>query len=213
MINIPNVRRYLLGCDLAKSLDYTSFAVIDMIWDPELWDFKYHLVGLDRIRGVSYPVIVKLIVDTIERLEAEDVKRGYAVDGPHLCMDASGLGAPIRDYLKESHAFEEGARTIYPVVFTGGESSRRDPKTGNFNISKTLIHSNFLSLMQHKRFDYAPDLQAIELLEEEIANFKYHLTPSGHITMDAVPGKHDDLISSVAIPLKIGEWRLNVGFK
>jgi hypothetical protein len=54
--------------------------------------------------------------------------------------------------------------------------------------------SNFLSLMQHKRFDYAPYLQALYLLEQEISSFKYHLTPSENIEFDAASGQHDDLI-------------------
>ena len=202
------VRRYLLGCDLAKSFDYTSFAVIDMEWTPEINNFMYHLRGLDRIKGVEYPKITELIVSTISRLgEEKDI-----YDGPHLCMDASGLGVPIRDYLKESHVFQDG-KEIWPVVFTGGDVARRDPITQNYNISKTRMVSNFLSMMQHHRFDYAHDLQALSLLEEEISNFKYHLTPSGHTTTDAAVGKHDDLICAICIPLMIGEWKLASGFR
>jgi len=208
-MNIPQDRRFLLGCDLAKSLDYTSLAVIEMAYDPKVEDYLYHLVGLDRIRGVDYPSIVDLIGKTADKLEQEG--RWTTTDGPHLCMDASGLGAPVRDYLKQNHTFNQAARRLWPVVFTGGEAARFDPKTHNYNISKTLIISNFLSLMQHKRFDYAPDLQALPLLEKEIASFKYHLTPSGHTGFDAESGAHDDLICATCIPLIIGEWRFRRG--
>jgi len=181
---------------------------------------------------VDYPQITALIISTIKRLEEE----AGVIDGPHLCMDASGLGAPIRDYLKQTGVFggdtvgwgvsrltknhgeqEEAApeprkatpKEIYPVVFTGGEAARHDPTTGNYNISKTLIMSNFLSLMQHRRFDYASDLQALPLLEQEISAFKYHLTASGHTSFDAESGAHDDLICAVCIPLIIAEWKYN----
>jgi len=206
-------RRYLLGVDLAKSLDFTSFAVIEMVYEPATKDYFYHLQGLDRIRGVEYPQITKLILNTLEHLDKLN-NIGFAScsmsDGPHLCLDASGLGAPIRDYLKQAHVFT-GVRRIYPVVFTGGESARYDVATHNYNISKTKIISNFLSLMQHRRFDYAADLQALHLLEEEISNFQYHQTASGHIGMDAAPGKHDDLICAICIPLIIGEWKYRRG--
>jgi hypothetical protein len=206
-------RRYLLGCDLAKSLDFTSFAVIEMIWSQEIRDFVYHLKGLDRIKGVDYPTITDLIIEAVKRLAQEG--RQTTSDGPHLCLDASGLGAPIRDYLKQTGVFFGGMRgqQIYPVVFTGGEAARHDLVTKNYNISKSLIISNFLSLMQHKRFDYAPDLQTLSLLEKEISSFKYHLTPSGHTGFDAESGAHDDLICAVCIPLIIGEWRYNRGPK
>jgi hypothetical protein len=211
------IRRYLLGVDLAKSLDYTSFAVVEMVWSPEIQDFVYHLKALDRIRGVDYPKITDMILATAEKLEEEGRRNNAALtsDGPHLAMDASGLGAPIKDYLKQTGWFGGGmhGRAIYPVVFTGGEAARLDPVTHNYNISKSLIISNFLSLMQHRRFDYAPDLEALPLLEKEIASFKYHLTASGHTGFDAESGAHDDLICATCIPLIIGEWRYNRGPK
>lgn len=208
VMNIPPIRRYLLGCDLAKSLDYTSFAVIEMVYTPEIKDFLYHLKALDRIKGVNYPDITDLIVKAVDKLELEG--QWTTTDGPHLCLDASGLGAPIRDYLKQRHVFI-GPKKIYPVVFTGGEAARLNPDTMNYNISKTLIISNFLGLMQHRRFDYAPDLQALPLLEQEISSFKQHLTPSGKTGFDAESGAHDDLICAICIPLIIGEWRYRRG--
>lgn len=192
---------------MAKSLDYTSFAVIDMERSSETMDFVYHLVGLDRIRGVDYPQITDMIMRAAKRLEQES--RSLTSDGPHCCLDSSGLGAPIRDYLKQTHWFGGGmrGRGLFPVVFTGGERARYDVDTHNYNISKTLIISNFLSLMQHRRFDYAPGLQALPLLEAEISAFKQHATTAGHVGFDAEQGAHDDLINAIAIPLIIGEWR------
>jgi len=188
-------------------MDFTSFAVIKMEFLPELKDFKYKLVGLDRIKGVEYPKVVELIVNTVKKLEVSG--RGSTMDGPHLCMDASGLGAPVRDYLKEYAIFGGGihGRKIFPVVFTGGNGARLDPITHNFNISKSIIIGNFQGLMQHKRFGYAPDLAALPLLEKEIGSFKYHLTSSGHASFDAESGAHDDLICAICIPLIIGEWQ------
>lgn len=197
-----------MGVDLAKAADYTAMSVIELDFDYEIYDCKYHLIALDRSRGIEYPVIVDLMEKTIVRLEKEmHLYDTYPFGGPILCMDASGLGAPIRDYLKANHVIDQAGRKLFPVVFTGGESKRFDLETGNYNISKSLIVSNLLSLMQRHRFDYAPDLQALPLLEQEIANFKYHLTAGGHATFDAAEGAHDDLINSIAIPLIIAEWR------
>jgi hypothetical protein len=164
---------------------------------------------------VDYPQITDLIVSAVDRLKRENKNPNFQSDGPHLCMDASGLGAPIRDYLKQRKIFFGGkhGQKLYPVVFTGGESARLDTTTWNYNISKSLIIGNFLSLMQHRRFDYAPDLEALPLLEKEIGSFKYHLTASGHTGFDAEQGAHDDLICAMCIPLIIGEWQYNHGQK
>ncbi len=202
---IPEVKRYLIGCDLAKSLDFTSFAVIEMVYETKIKGFVYHLRALDRIKGVDYPKITELIIATLQRLQQEP----GTTDGPHICMDASGLGAPIRDYLLQSGVIN-GLIGLYPVVFTGGEAARFDKVTFNYNISKSLIISNFLSLMQRGRFDYSPGLDALPLLQQEIASFKYHLTASGHTGFDAEVGAHDDLICAICIPLIIGEWQFPV---
>jgi len=64
--------------------------------------------------------------------------------------------------------------------------------------------------MQRKRFDFSPGLEALPLLQQEIASFKYHLTASGHTGFDAEVGAHDDLICAICIPLIIGEWQFPV---
>lgn len=200
--------------DLAKSLDFTSFAVVEMVYSPVVKDYLYNLQALDRIRGVDYPEITRLILDSLKYLDSLNVTAFASdpamSDGPHLCMDASGLGGPIRDYLKATKVFT-GLKKIYPVVFTGGEAARYDKVTRNYNISKSKIIANFLSLMQHRRFSYAADLKALPLLEAEISTFKYHLTPSGHTGFDAESGAHDDLICSVCVPLIIGELKYRRG--
>jgi hypothetical protein len=192
-----------LGVDLAKSLDFTSLGIIEMSGD--LFDPRYHLKALDRVRGVDYPTLCETILATMDYLLAEK-EPGNDNGEPCLCMDASGLGSPVRDFLLEADLFATGRAELYGVVFTGGESARRDPLTGNYNISKSLIVSNLLSLMQRKRFTYAGDLEALPLLELEISAFKSHATPSGKTTFDAEAGEHDDLIFAIAIPLLIAEW-------
>ena len=89
-------------------------------------------------------------------------------------------------------------------------TDQSDRVTSDYEISKSLIISNFLSLMQRKRFDYSPGLEALPLLQQEISSLKYRLTPSGHTGFDAEVGAHDDLICAICIPLIIGEWQFQV---
>ena len=85
-----------------------------------------------------------------------------------------------------------------------------DKVIGNFSLRKSLIILNLLGLMQRKRFDYSPGLEALPLLQQEISSFKYHLTASGHTGFDAEVRAHDDLICAICIPLIIGEWQFPV---
>ena len=201
---MPTHNRMMLGVDLAKAHDYTSLAIIEMIKDTDpatgVKTVSYQLKALDRIRGIEYPVIVDLILKTVKFLETQTT-------GPIcLCLDASGLGAPVRDYLKQSHVFV-GSREIFPVVFTGGEAARYDKVSHNYNISKTLIISNFRNLMQRKRIGFAAGLESLPVFLKEIESYEYGSSPSGKTTMNAKEGEHDDMICAVCIPLIIAEWR------
>ncbi len=89
-------------------------------------------------------------------------------------------------------------------------TDQSDRVTSDYEISKSLIISNFLSLMQRKRFDYSPGLEALPLLQQEISSLKYRLTASGHTGFGAEVGAHDDLICAICIPLIIGEWQFPV---
>jgi hypothetical protein len=53
-------RRFLLGVDLAKAFDFTSFAAIEMTVskeDGKVSEGHYSLRGLERIKGQEYPAI------------------------------------------------------------------------------------------------------------------------------------------------------------
>jgi len=201
------MKTWLVGVDLAKTQDYTAISIVEAE-RVNLGAPVYSILALDRIKGVDYPKIEELLVNTLVRLrEACRTKAGVRThSGPHLCMDASGIGSPIRDYLKARPGLFNGAdRRIFPVVFTGGEGAKHDNQTQNFNISKNRMVANFSSLMQHRRIQYPDGLPNLQLLLSEIENFKYKLTESGHASYNAAEGKHDDLVCSLLIPLAVYE--------
>ncbi|MDD1761826.1 MAG: hypothetical protein LUQ59_06290 [Methanothrix sp.] len=53
---------------------------------------------------MDYPKIMDLVIASTLRPQNEQ----GTTYGPHICMDASGLGAPIRDYLLKSGVINGG---------------------------------------------------------------------------------------------------------
>lgn len=177
----------------------------------------YHLIELDRIKGLAYPKIEGMIIQLVRTLDGDPLG-AEPNDGAHVCLDATGAGAIIRDYLLQHKRLWQGTngggkhgKKLYPVVFTGGEAARHNDETGNDNISKNLIVQNMKSLMQHGRLDFRPGLELLDELYKEMDFFKYERTPSGKVTMNAPPNAHDDMITAIDLCLIIGESQYNTG--
>ena len=198
----PMARRFFVGCDFGKEIDYTAISIIEQEWGGiKFPKWRYHLRALDRIKGAEYPEVIKTLVSIMKRLAKEP-----ASDGPNLAFDSTGIGGVLRDYLRKEQIFQRPAK-IWPVVFTSGEGARRNPETHSYNCPKTAMVANFISVLQHGQFDYPPELPTLELLEGELKSFKMKLAPSGKTSFNAEDGSHDDLLAAIYIPIFIGEWK------
>ncbi len=148
-------RRFLLGVDLAKSFDFTSFAVIEMEYKAHIKDYVYHLVDLDRVRGVDYPKINEVILSTVAHLEKE--RTPDTEDGPHLCIDALDWVPRLR--LLEACPLFTSSKQISPDLRAAKGTLRLcDSKLQHIQVSH---HWKFQSIDANHRFDYAPDHKAL----------------------------------------------------
>ena len=97
-----------IGVDLGQAKDYTVIAIVEGL---QYRDF-YRVVHLERMRGVSYPAIVKKIEDIVhsEAMMGENI---------HLIVDKTGVGAPVVDMM-----FEKNLNPI-GISITGGDKPVR----------------------------------------------------------------------------------------
>ena len=82
--------RYTVGVDLGKQSDYTALSIVELV--PAEPKAELHVVYLKRLRGVAYP----LVIETVAGMAGWPALRGAT-----FAVDATGLGRPIVDALRE----------------------------------------------------------------------------------------------------------------
>ena len=101
--------RWILGLDLGQSSDYSALSVVeeDRATGARQSDAHFALRHIDRTRNQPYPAIIRGVADLIERRKLRSA---------HLVVDATGVGAPVVDYLRSARL----GVSIIAVTITGG---------------------------------------------------------------------------------------------
>ncbi len=199
----------IAGLDLGQSADYTALCVVDATGTPrdlevpttrysqltgqyyntvervpdEGRPVKYEVRHLERFAlGTRYPAIVDRVVELVRLAECAG-----------LVVDATGVGAPVVDMLRQ--------RDLNPiaVVITGGDTATVDEASGTIRVPKRDLVGAVLIALQGGRFEIADSPEAATLVKEMV-NFDRKITPAAHDTYGAWrEGTHDDLILAVAL--------------
>jgi hypothetical protein len=179
--------RFTVGVDLGKQADFTALSIVETVPlptppggrtpKPEL-----HIVWLKRLRGVAYPRVIE---------EVAAMARWPALDGSNFAVDATGLGRPIVDALRERIG------NLHAITITGGENVN-SPAPREWTVPKADLVAAVQLLLQSKRLRIHDHINDLETLKTELLNFGYTINDSGRTSMGAVSG-HDDLVLSVAM--------------
>jgi hypothetical protein len=190
------MRNYFIGLDLAQSHDYTAITVLERLefageFDPVMYarrkETALRLRFLERVaRGTPYTTVVERV---------REVARSPDLAGRcHLIADATGVGAPVVDMLRQANT----ECRIWPVTITGGEMERYDG--GRYNVPKRDLIVGLQMLLQRGELQIAAGLEHSATLVEEMAGMRVRVTPSGHEQYAAWrEGEHDDLVLAVAL--------------
>src|SRR6266545_1294477 len=110
---------YFVGLDLGKRHDYSALAVVERAkvkgdWDPVNWRHK-----MLTERSVRYLERIPLGTPYTEVIwQVDELMSSPALAGRcTLAVDATGLGAPVVDALKDMHM----QCKLLPVILTAGE--------------------------------------------------------------------------------------------
>jgi hypothetical protein len=211
-------RHFYMGVDLGQAQDFTAITIAERLYErreiPPSNDYEaaklhfgdplpvkttaiYRVGHLERMPlGTPYPAQVDRIKERFTELRGPRIVTG---EGSHhenrvdLIVDATGVGRPVVDMLKQS-----GLRVV-PVVITGGDSETRSD--GFYRIPKRNLVSAGQVLLQTKRLHVHPSLQLVDTLLKELQAFKVTITNRGHDTYgnDWRENDHDDLVLSTLL--------------
>jgi hypothetical protein len=193
--------RFIVAVDLGTMQDYTAIAILEEMSrssfkqtakdvargddGEKIIERFYALRHLDRLQQrISYTEIAKTIVG----LMGSPALAGQA----ELVVDATGVGRPMVDMLRESR-LEPTAITI-----TNGKSVTNEGQ--EYHVPKRDLATALQVAFASKRLVIAQGLPLVPAFLREVEAFKVKITTSGNDTYEAWREKdHDDLVLSVAM--------------
>jgi hypothetical protein len=191
--------RHMLGLDLGQRSDPSALTVTQERTPLRMGpageglvpdgDPVYRVVHIDRFDlGTPYPEVVRRVAAVQRAPETGD--------DPDLVMDATGIGAPVVDQVKE-----EGLRPVQ-IKFTGGEDVSRDRRARTYGVPKQDLATVVQSLLQAGRLEIVEGLDHAETLAQEMKHFRVKISDSGHARFEHATEAHtDDVLLSMACAL------------
>lgn len=187
-------RRFILAADIGQSNDPTAICVMEHI--------EYRNV---HIRGAEVPAGQEFHVRHLQRLP---LGLSYVDQAHHvsalLCrpplnnecefvIDDTGVGKAVGDIWS---SFKQPTR----VTITGGDKqSARGPH--RWMVPKSQLISALDARLHTGELKIAADLAEAGVLQEELRDFRRHVSAAGRVSHDARAGKHDDVLTAVALAL------------
>ena len=185
---------YVVGLDLAQTVDYSALAVIERKYREATFDEAAKVTHAVRLlhrwpHGTSFPTIV---ADVSNLLAAPPLE--YA----DLVVDRTGVGAAVVDLFKAE--IDEGR--LKQVHVTAGHEVTYE--NGFYRVPKKELVSVLQALLQTRSLTVARDMPLAEVLSKEFLNFRVKITIAGNETFEAWRERdHDDLVFAVAF----AAWR------
>jgi len=176
---LPTNYRYIVGVDLAKLRDRT---VITTLESEITKGSEAHCVKDIRVLpgGLSYLL-------QAAQIAAYTDKPCFRTWGVKVLVDASGIGQPVSDILKESHGLKHSKVTI-----TSG-----DGKNGN-NVSRNYLIRTLIKWIGQPNFFISSDIEEAERLREELESLSIEYRKDGSASF-YTNQDHDDCLMSLAL--------------
>ena len=126
-------------------------------------------------------------------------------------IDQGGVGDAVIELYRGKAAFARAR--IVGIKFTSGEAPTEDDAEDLYKVPKKELADNMLVLLQLDRVKIAKGQPTCAKLAEELKQFGVKYTTAGGMKFEAAEGEHDDLVTSLAQGLWIGEhvWEPEIG--
>ena len=207
-----------IGVDIGQTSDPTAIAVDEVQWrvptahSPTLREFVDHhtIRHLERLElGQPYPAIVDrlrvLVAEVQTWVQAASLEnRGGELDPTdfpqiHIYVDATGVGRPVVDYLKQVGVPVTGVF----ITNTDRRVVQRDEVSGDPRVvlGKAYMVSRMQAIMQSRRL-HLPNVPEAHALAAELRLYEIRVSAKGSDTFGVFnTGKHDDLVTALGLAM------------
>lgn len=192
-----------LGVDLGQTSDFTAVIVAERvqmmqpIYDNVIVTYKaidvFHIGTLYRWPlNTPYFQIVK---------DVREILYDSGHPEAHLALDATGVGQDIAKLFWEARiAGKLGKRFPSNYKITGGSGADLQ-RNGYTMVGKIELVGVMQRYQQAGLLRISPHLELAPVIKLEMKNFQATISPSGHETMAARTGTHDDLLQALSLAM------------
>jgi Terminase RNaseH-like domain len=191
----------LMGVDIGQKRDPTAICVAESEDRQDGFVAEEHFVvrHLERLPlGTPYPEVARRVGAI-----AAGVWRRTG-ETPELYVDATGVGTPIVDLLREK---APSRQSIVAVYLTHGDRRTEDRAEGyrQVKLGKAFLVSRLQALLKCKRV-HLPNTSEASALAQELLDYEIRVDENATDRYGAFRvGTHDDLVTALGLAVQIGE--------
>jgi hypothetical protein len=187
-----------VGVDVGQRQDYSAICVTEQESRLDLPHFLAR--SIERLPlGTPYPAVVDRVAEIMERLgQRAQPRRGPRLFSIELLLDATGVGLPIGDMLRE--------RGLAPrlVLLTGSDTVNQQPQ-GVVTVGKPWMVGRMQVLLQSNRLHLPRTVEA-GILVKELHDYRIEVNAHAHASFNAKAGAHDDLVIALGLSCGIEQF-------
>lgn len=192
----------VIGIDIGQKRDPTAICVAELQYrEAEQPDRRrrkdtdhYVVRYLQRLPlGTPYPEIANRLDGICQQVAARSRQR------PDVFVDATGVGAPVVDLLREASI---DAGFLWSVYFTHGDRRVENYAEHTVTLGKACLVSRLQALLQGCRL-HLPDDRESRALAQELLDYEIRVDENANDRYGAFRvGTHDDLVTAVGLAVQ-----------
>jgi hypothetical protein len=199
---VRGYRRFLVGLDIAQSIDQNAFAIIEDVREPAWGEYAQYLkprtrtiVRAERIPQMDYTKLAQVV----KNLMADPALAGRA----HLVVDAGGPGRSFCDLLNARGVMH----TRMQIVGGDNENETKERATTFWNVGKNMLLGNMNSAL-HTGDLVIGNFQGRDDLRHELESFEMTMTDAGRVRIEGgTKAGHADIAMAAAMSFALSDHR------
>ena len=197
---------FVCGLDLGQSVDYSALCALERIadWEDRNTPFRHHIRFVKRYPlGTRYTDVTEDVVENFLRNEdlwvqtEERESDGGPIERPTLVIDASGVGAAVRDEFIRSYDVERPRTKA--VIITGGVQENFEK--GTYRVPKSRLLERMKVDAEFGMLQISSGLPLLDTLKEELANIRPKIRADAKFLSyeEIRESVHDDMVLAAAL--------------
>ncbi len=195
----------MVGVDIGQRVDPSTIVVAEALKTPRPGmkpEHRFEIRHMERLPiGTSYPDVAQRVAGIVGTIEQRPLSANWSTPRIWLLADATGVGRPVVDILKE--ALHTSRVRIRAVTFVAGDQVTGDLRGRNYaeiRMGKAFLVSRLQALFQTERVKLPANHAEATAMVDELMNYEIRVSEDASDKMGVFKtGKHDDLVTALGL--------------